>query len=329
MTEQDTAGDMERHWVEVRVSRCAAAAEGILGLELVAPDGAPLPAFAAGAHVDLELPNGMVRPYSLLGDDAQCARYELGILLEASGRGGSASAHRDIRVDMHLRVSHPRNQFALVPAERTLLFAGGIGVTPILAMARHLARRGAAFEMHYCSRSPARTAFIERLRGAEFAGRVHFHFDDGDAAQKLDAPSLLARPQPGTHLYVCGPQGFMEHVIATARELGWAAENIHYEYFSAAPAPLDATDAFELRLARSGRLVHVGPAQSAVAALAALGVEVPVSCEQGVCGTCVLKVLDGIPDHRDVYFTDAERARNDQFTPCCSRSKSPVLTVDL
>ena len=320
---------MERNWVDVRVSRCAPAAQGILGLELVAPDGAPLPAFAAGAHVDLELPNGMVRPYSLLGDDAQRARYELGILLEAAGRGGSASAHRDIRVDMRLRVSHPRNHFALVPAERTLLFAGGIGVTPILAMAQHLARRGAAFEMHYCSRSPARTAFVERLRGAEFAGCVHFHFDDGDAAQKLDAPALLARPQPATHLYVCGPQGFMDHVIAIARENGWAAENIHFEYFSAAPALAGEARAFELRLALSGRRVPVGATQSAVAALAACGVEVPVSCEQGVCGTCVLKVVDGVPDHRDVYFTDAERARNDKFTPCCSRSKSSVLTVDL
>lgn len=319
---------MERNWLDVRVSRCAQAAEGILGLELVAADGAPLPAFAAGAHVDLELPNGMVRQYSLLGDDAQRASYELGILLEAAGRGGSASAHRDIRVDMRLRVSPPRNHFALVPAQRTLLFAGGIGVTPILAMARHLARRGAAFEMHYCSRSPARTAFIEQLRGAAFKGRVLFHFDDGDAAQKLDAPSLLARPQPGTHLYVCGPQGFMDHVIATARASGWSDDAIHYEYFSAAP-PAGESAAFELRLARSGRLVPVGATQSAVAALAASGIAVPVSCEQGVCGTCVLKVLDGLPDHRDVYFTDAERARNDQFTPCCSRSKSSVLTVDL
>jgi len=320
---------MDRNWVDVRVSRCTQAAEGILGLELVAADGAPLPAFAAGAHVDLELPNGMVRQYSLLGDDAQRASYELGILLEASGRGGSASAHRDIRVDMCLRVSPPRNHFALVPAQRTLLFAGGIGVTPILAMARHLARRGAAFEMHYCSRSPARTAFIEQLRGAAFTGRVHFHFDDGDAAQKLDAPSLLARPQPGTHLYVCGPQGFMDHVLSTAHKCGWLAENIHYEYFAAAPPAAGESAAFDLRLARSGRVVPVGARQSAIAALSAAGIDVPVSCEQGVCGTCMLKVLDGLPDHRDVYFTDAERARNDRFTPCCSRSKSPVLTIDL
>lgn len=313
---------------QVRIARRVQAAEDVIALELVSTGGEPLPTFSAGAHIDVELPNGLVRQYSLLGDATQRARYEIGILLDAASRGGSASAHADLSEGMSIRIGAPRNLFALVAARHSLLFGGGIGITPLLAMAQQLARGGHDFTLHYCSRTPARTAFLDRLRDAAWADRVRLHFDDGDAGQRLDAAAVLAAPVADTHLYVCGPKGFMNHVIGSARAAGWADANIHAESFTADVAR-NGDEAFEIKLARSGRLVPVATGQTAAAALAAHGIEVPLSCEQGICGTCVTPVLDGEPDHRDLYFSDAEKAANDRFTPCCSRSKSAVLVLDL
>lgn len=314
--------------IPVVVTRHARVADDIVHIVLESPAGTPLPAFAAGAHIDVELPNGLVRQYSLLGDPAQTRQYELGVLREAAGRGGSRSAHDDLHAGMRIRIGAPRNLFALVPARRSLLFAGGIGITPMLAMAQQLAHGRSDFTLHYCARSPARAAFLDRLRDAPWADRVRLHFDDGDARQKLDAASVLAAPSADSHLYVCGPKGFMNHVIDSARAAGWADATIHAESFAAEVAR-NGDEAFEIKLARSGRLVPVATGQTAAAALAAHGIEVPLSCEQGICGTCITPVLDGVPDHRDLYFSDAEKAANDRFTPCCSRSKSAVLVLDL
>lgn len=313
---------------QVRIARRVQAAEDVIALELVSTGGEPLPAFSAGAHIDVELPNGLVRQYSLLGDATQRARYEIGILLDAASRGGSASAHADLREGMQIRIGAPRNLFALVAARRSLLFAGGIGITPLLAMAQQLAQGGFDFTLHYCSRTPARTAFLDRLRDAAWADRVRLHFDDGDAGQRLDAAAVLAASAADTHLYVCGPKGFMDHVIGSARAAGWADANIHAESFAAEVAR-SGDEAFAIKLARSGRIVPVAAGQTVAAALTAHGIEVPLSCEQGICGTCVTPVLDGEPDHRDLYFSDAEKAANDRFTPCCSRSNSAVLVLDL
>ncbi|MBS0512221.1 MAG: oxidoreductase [Proteobacteria bacterium] len=316
----------------VRVQRRTQLADDIIGLELSSLDGAPLPAYTAGAHIDVELPNGLVRQYSLCGQGA--GRYEIGILRDPAGRGGSACAHRDIREGGEIRIGAPRNLFALVPARRTLLFAGGIGVTPILAMAQELSHGGADFRMHYCSRSAVRTAFIDRIRASVFARRVQFHFDDGAPAQRFDAAAAIGAPDPATHLYVCGPRGYMDHVIATARSLGWRDSNIHFEYFSAASAPSSARGEaagdgyFEIRLAGRDVVVAVPPGTTAAQALIARGVPVPLSCEQGICGTCVMRVLDGVPEHRDLFLSDAEKAANDRFTPCCSRARSASLLID-
>lgn len=315
-------------WMEVTVAAREPAAEGVVSFELRRGDHGPLPAFGAGAHIDVELPNGMVRQYSLCNDPADCERYQIGVLLEAAGRGGSRSAHEQLMRGSTVRISAPRNHFALVPARHSVLIAGGIGVTPILSMAEHLARADASFELHYCSRSPARTAFVPRLRAAAYAAQVHFHFDDGDAAQRFDARAALAQPTDTTHLYVCGPKGFMDHVILTARALGWSEGNIHFEYFAGASVDTSADRGFEVQMAGSGQVVTVAPGQSVVQALAAHGIDVPVSCEQGVCGTCVMRVVRGEPEHRDMYFSAAERATNDCFTPCCSRSKSARLVID-
>ncbi|HKX95779.1 MAG TPA: PDR/VanB family oxidoreductase [Methylibium sp.] len=316
-------------WINVTVARREAAAEGVAAFELRHADGAPLPPFDAGAHIDVELPNGLVRQYSLCNRPGETARYCIGVLREDAGRGGSRCVHEALHEGTGLRISAPKNHFRLVAARYAILLAGGIGVTPLLAMAEALTAADASFEMHYCSRSRARTAFVERIAAAPYAARVAFHHDDGADAQKFDARAVLAAPAADTHLYVCGPKGYMDHVIATAKALGWAADHIHFEYFAGAPVDHSADDAFEIELAASGRVVPVPAGQTVIAALAAAGVEVPVSCEQGVCGTCILKVVGGTPDHRDMYFSDAEHAANDQFTPCCSRSKTPRLVVEL
>lgn len=315
--------------LQVRIARRETEAEGIAGFELASADGTPLPAFTAGSHIDVMLGDGLIRQYSLCGHPADRSRYRLGVLLDPASRGGSRAMHA-LAEGATLTISTPRNHFELAADARShLLLAGGIGVTPLLCMAEQLAADGADFTMHYCTRSPARTAFRGRLANAAWAGRVSLHHDDGDAAQAFDMKQVLARPEAGVHLYVCGPKGFMDAVLATAREQGWPEAQIHYEFFAGAPVQTDADTDFEVKLAKSGRVIPVRREQTVAQALAAAGVELPVSCEQGVCGTCLTRVIDGTPDHRDMYMTPAEQAKNDQFTPCCSRSLSPLLVIDL
>jgi vanillate O-demethylase ferredoxin subunit len=240
--------------------------------------------------------------------------------------------HAQLAEGQAITASLPRNLFALQPgATRSLLLAGGIGITPLLAMAEQLHAAGADFALHVAARSRARLAFADRLARAPWAAQVQVHLDDGPAAQRLDLAALLARPQPGTQVYLCGPQGFIDAALAAARAAGWPEAQLHLERFGpAAPsAGAGAAGAFSLRLARSGRVVPVAADQTAVQALTAAGVEVMTSCEQGVCGTCLTRVIEGVPDHRDQYLTDEERAANDQFLPCCSRACTAELVIDL
>lgn len=316
--------------LNVRVVRKAAEAEDICSLELAAVGGGALPAFSAGSHVDVHLPGGFIRPYSLCNDPAETHRYVLGVLREAASRGGSRAVHEQVHEGSVLQISRPKNHFALAPqAQRHLLLAGGIGITPLLCMAEHLARTGAAFELHYATRTQARTAFAGRMATSVFADHVHFHVDDGPAAQALDIPALLSTPRDGEHVYVCGPRGFMDAVLGAARSAGWPEEQLHCEFFSAELAPAAGDGAFEVVLSSSGRVIAVAPEQTVVQALDAAGVPVPTSCEQGVCGTCLTRVLEGVCDHRDLYLTPEEQAAHDQFLPCCSRAKSPRLVLDL
>jgi vanillate O-demethylase ferredoxin subunit len=315
--------------LQVRVSRKVSEADGISSFELVPTVGTELPAFEAGAHIDVHLKDGLVRQYSLCNPPTERHRYQIAVLRDPSSRGGSTAMHDDIEAGHVITISAPKNHFPLEPATRSVLFAGGIGVTPILAMAEALSGAGADFEMHYNVRSPERTAFRERIAAAPYADRVHFHYDSGDAAQKLDVASVLGAPKPGTHVYVCGPGGYIDHVLGTASALGWPPAQVHREYFNAVPVDETGDTAFDVKLASSGQVFTIPVGRTVVEVLEENGVDVPVSCEQGVCGTCLTRVLEGMPDHRDVYLTDEERAANDQFTPCCSRSKSPTLTLDL
>lgn len=315
--------------LKVRVAGKVSEADGISSFELVSVDGTPLPPFDAGAHIDVHLRDGLVRQYSLCNPPHERHRYQIAVLRDPSSRGGSTAMHDEIEAGHVITISAPKNHFPLEPAGRSLLFAGGIGVTPLLAMAEALSAAGADFEMHYNVRSPERTAFRERIANAPYAARVHLHFDSGDAAQKLDVAKVLGAPRPDTHIYVCGPGGYIDHVLGAASALGWPPAQVHREYFSAVPVDEAGDTAFDVKLATSGKVFTIPVGRTVVEVLAENGIDIPVSCEQGVCGTCLTRVLEGVPDHRDVYLTDEERAANDQFTPCCSRSKSAMLSLDL
>ena len=315
----------------LQVRRKQAEADGVCSLELVDPGGAALPPFSPGSHVDVHLPDGLVRQYSLCNPPTDTHHYQIAVLRAPDSRGGSTAVHDTVREGDLLRVGAPRNHFELAPSAHAVLLGGGIGITPILCMAEHLARAGASFELHYCSRSPSRTAFRERIARSGFAERAAIHFDDGAPDQKLDIARVLAAPAPGKRLYVCGPGGFMDWVIASARSMGWDQGHIHREYFAAAPVDTGDDGAFDIRLARTGGCFTVGKEQTVIEVLAAHGHEVETSCEQGVCGTCLTRVLEGEVDHRDLFLSDEEKARHDQFTPCVSRARAGcrLLVLDL
>jgi vanillate O-demethylase ferredoxin subunit len=315
---------------DVVVRRKRQEAQDICSFELADALGRPLPAFSAGAHIDVQTPHGSVRQYSLCNDADESHRYLIAVLKDGNSRGGSRSMHENVSEGDRLVISAPRNHFPLAHAPSySILLAGGIGITPILCMAERLARVGEGFELHYCTRSKDRTAFADHIRASTFASQVSFHFDDGPSGQRLDVGKLLANPAAGVHVYMCGPKGFMDAVMGAASSTGWPESQVHYEFFGAEPMKSDAESGFEVQLASSGRIVAVRADQTVIDALEAAGVSVATSCEQGVCGSCLTRVLEGIPDHRDVYLSAAEQAANDQFLPCCSRSKSARLVLDL
>ena len=309
-------------WLDVTIAKAEAAATDILGLELTGDD---LPAYEAGAHVDVQIKSGLIRQYSLTGDPADKSKYSLGILLDPKSRGGSAAVHADFKAGKAIKISRPRNNFPLQKAEHTILFAGGIGVTPMLAMAYALKAKSASWEMHYCGRSADRLAFRSEL--ARFGGKVHIYLDDGPKEQALDIQEVLKGASEGRHLYVCGPNGFMDFVVAAAEASGWLDSCIHLERFGAEVNTDGAP--FTVVAQVSGKSFEVAPGETIAGKLAENGIDIAVSCQSGVCGTCLTRVVDGMPDHRDLVQTDLEKASNAQITVCCSRSKTRKLVLDI
>lgn len=314
--------------ITLRVASVHEEAEDIRSIELMDPAGRELPPFTAGAHLDVHLSDKLVRQYSLCNDPSERHRYVIGVLHDPQGRGGSRAVH-ELKVGDSVRVSVPRNHFELSNEGNSVLVAGGIGITPILSMAQSLSHAGRPFTMHYAARTRARTAFLERIGGSSFVNAVAYYWSQEPDGRKLDLGVLLRSPKPDDHLYVCGPRSFMDAVIQTAKESGWPEARIHYEFFNAEVVRLDTDSTFSVKLASSGKTIPVVPEKTVVEALAEAGVEIPTSCEQGICGTCLTGVLSGEPDHRDMFLTPEEQASNDKFLPCCSRSKSKVLVLDL
>jgi vanillate O-demethylase ferredoxin subunit len=313
------------------VKRIRREAAEILSFELVAADGRPLPRFSPGSHIDVSTPGGPVRQYSLCNGPDESNSYLIAVKREPASRGGSAAMHERIKEGDALVVGEPRNHFPLDwSAKHHLLLAGGIGITPILSMARHLHAAGAAFQLHYFTRSMEHTAFHESLSDPGLRGNVVFHYGlEPDELSAYLGKLLLTRPAEG-HLYFCGPRPFMD-LIETTAKVTWPAESVHLEYFAADSTALSDSPqtTFEVRLARSGGTYVVPEDKTIVEALMEHGVRIETSCEQGVCGTCLTGVCEGVPDHRDLFLTNQEKQAGDKLIPCVSRSRSSVLVLNL
>jgi vanillate O-demethylase ferredoxin subunit len=317
--------------LRVRVARISREAEGILSYELLPTEGGALPAFEAGAHVDVHVPGGLVRQYSLCNDAQETHRYVIAVQREPQGRGGSQAMHEGVREGDTLTLRPPRNTFPLLFARSYVLVAGGIGITPLLAMARVLQRTGAEWRLTYCTRSPERTAFLPLLTSPPFAGRVHVHHDGGEPSRALDMKGLLATRAPGTRLYCCGPTGLMKAVREAASANQWPKEKVHFESFSAegTAAALGVEDSeFEVTIRSTGQVLRVPRGQTVLNVLRRNGLKVPSDCEAGSCGTCLTRVCEGQPEHRDSFFTQ-EPAGQGRMLVCVSRAKSRRLVLDL
>ena len=312
--------------LQARIAARQVVAQDIVSIELESVDGQPLPPFGAGDHIDVRASSSLLRQYSLTGDPAVQGRYRLGILLDPKSRGGSAAIHAHFQTGQVIDIGYPRNNFPLrLDVGHSMLFAGGIGITPILSMAYALAAAGRSFELHYCGRSASRLAFIDELK--RLGNSVHVHLDDGPDHQRLDIGAVLATPATSRHLYVCGPNGFMDFVTSAAERAGWSTDTVHLERFGAEVNTDGAP--FTVVAERSQVSFEVRPSERIAEKLAAHGISVPMSCQSGVCGTCMVNVIEGIPDHRDSVQTDTEKASNRHITVCCSRSKTKRLVLDL
>jgi vanillate O-demethylase ferredoxin subunit len=341
MEQLDAKGKYPKTGMILRVRQITYQADGINSYELVHPDGDDLPPFTPGAHIDFHFRDGSVRQYSLCNDARERHRYVIAVLRDVNGRGGSIALHERLHAQRLVSVGEPRNNFPLVPrASRHLLLAGGIGITPLLAMARFLERTGGDYTLHYCTRDSSVTAFREDLAPLAAKGRVAFHHDGGVPANGLDIARLLATREEGAHLYYCGPPGFMAACEKAAAH--WPADTVHFENFAAAASPKpflsdaeleDAGDAalgglgFQIKVASTGAVYIVPNDKSIVDVLGEHGIEIMTSCRAGLCATCKVRYLAGEVEHRDMILDDADHG--EYLTACVSRARSSMLVLDL
>ena len=317
---------LEENTIDVLIKSREDQGNGVAVLELVSASDKDLPGFDAGAHIDVHINSEFTRQYSLSNapsgtDSAQC--YRIGVLNDPDSRGGSVALFNEFHEGKEIQVSAPKNLFEVGDhSDSAILIAGGIGVTPILSMAHQLKKAGRPFEIHYCLNKLSNGAFVDELK-QEFPDELTIHC----SVDKKFNPSETFASRDDAHIYVCGPSGFMDWVIESAKEQGIANDNIHFEYFNV-EVELSG-DSIEVHCADSDKTVMVGPDESIATALSKAGIRVDVSCEQGVCGTCITDVLEGIPDHRDQFLTDEEKEDNDQMALCCSRAKGPKLVIEI
>jgi phthalate 4,5-dioxygenase reductase subunit len=319
------ADTSETEMMPLRIEDSEKIAEGIHLFELRRPDGSNLPEFTSGAHLTLRVPNGLLRKYSLCNDPAERDRYLIGVRREAEGRGGSVSLIEEAKVGDEIPVSRPRNDFKLVKSAAGYIFiAGGIGITPIMSMIRHLKSTGGGrFKLYYLTRSPEMTAFREELSGPEFRGQVTIHHDHGDPERSYDLWPVLEQPK-GQQIYCCGPRALMESVRDMTGH--WSSSAVRFEAFNEPPRATAEDRPFKVRLARSGNVVEVPVGLTILEVLRAHGIQVPSSCESGTCDTCRTKLLEGEADHRDLVL--AEHEKDDNIMVCVSRARSDEIVID-
>jgi len=302
-------------------------AEGIISVELRPWGDTVFTPFEAGSHIDLHLPNGLVRSYSLLNAPSDQGRYVVGILRDRASRGGSRYVHEQLRVGTQLQISQPRNNFALdTRASHSVLVAGGIGITPIYCMFRQLLALGRSAELIYCARSRAEAALVDEISG--LGAKVLYHFND-EKGGLPDLASYLAGRPGDTHFYCCGPTPMLDAFEQTCERLGYP--HAHIERFTAAEvaASEDAQDSYSVELSKSGKTVSVEPGLNLLDVLLEAGCDIEYSCREGVCGSCETRVLEGDVDHRDGVLSKAERAANKSMMVCVSGCKSRRLVLDL
>ncbi len=311
---------------DVMVAGKETIAKDTFWFELRDPNGLSLPPFTAGAHLTVQVPGGARRNYSLCGDPSDTQVYQIAVKRDAQGRGGSIGMADAVQVGDHLSISAPRNNFGLHPRAKNFLFiAGGIGITPILSMMRHLKTRGdTQFKLIYCTRDAEGTAFLPELTGPEFADRVQLHHDHGNIDQALDLWPVFETPG-NTQVYCCGPRGLMDAVADMSGH--WPSGAIHFESFGVDASAFAANTAFSVHLQKAGVDVPVAADQSILEALRARGYQVPSSCESGTCGSCRTTLLAGEAEHRDMVLGDDDKAT--QIMVCVSRARSAELVLDL
>lgn len=307
--------------VTVRVAAMRLESADVVSIELRGIDEHALLPTSPGSHVDVRFPNGLTRPYSVVIGEEQV--YVVAVKRESGSQGASAYVHDRLRIGDVVQVSAPRNHFSLADnAEPSLLIAGGIGITPLLSMAWALERAGRPWRLYYTARDAVAAPFVRELR--QLGDRVRLHSSRSEG--RIDLAALVADTEPGTHFYCCGPAGMLDAFAEATQNVDSA--HVHMERFGVSAPPADS-GSFEVRLAQSGRRVRVDPEVSLLDALLRAGVDINYSCRQGICGSCEVRVLEGIPEHRDEILTEAERASNKTMMLCCSRACSPTLVLDL
>lgn len=301
-------------------------AQGIVSVEFRSPEGEDLPPFSAGAHIDLYLPNGLVRSYSLFNPPTERHRYVVGVLNDRNSRGGSRYVHEQLRVGSTIQIGLPRNNFELnESAAKSVLLAGGIGITPIFCMYHRLRALGKSVELVYCARTKKEAAFVDRLMASD--NQIKTHFDD-ERGGPPNLAELLSNSPNDTHFYCCGPTPMLDTFESTCKELGYA--NVHIERFAASGDVEPSQDrGYQVHLAKSGQSINVPAGTSLLDALLEAGVDADYSCREGICGACETVVLDGTPDHRDSVLTESERASNKTMMVCVSGCKGSNLVLDI
>ena len=315
--------------LKLKVEAVTDLTDTIKRFELVSADDAPLPTFDAGAHITVKTGDAGTRSYSLCNDPSETGRYAIAVQRETAGKGGSAWMCDTVGAGTVLEATPPVNDFKLhADARRHILIAGGIGITPLLAMVRQLDRDGVDYALHYCARGPEAAAFLDELQD-RFGAHLTLHFDGGDPAKGIDLDKALGTYTEGTHIYICGPLGLMDAVKEKADAKGWPNGGVHSEYFAAKPTRrINAP--FVVELAKSNKRLTVPADKSILEVLRENGIEAESSCESGVCGTCRTRLLSGVADHRDMVLSDEEKSENTDAMICVSRAgEGEVLVLDL